>query len=64
MKKNIGSVDRIIRFALGIALIAAGAVLAGKGLWWLALVGLVPLGTAFIRVCPLYLPLKINTGAK
>jgi len=61
--KNIGSTDRAIRFILGIALIAAGVILqitVGR-LWWLALIGLVPIFTASIRTCPLYLPFRIST---
>lgn len=64
MIKNIGNIDRIIRFALGGALVVAGAVLAGSGLWWLGIIGLILAGTAFVRVCPLYLPFGINTGKK
>lgn len=64
MKKNVGNVDRIVRFVLGGALVAAGIALAGSGLWWLAIIGLVFAGTAFVRVCPLYLPFGIDTGKK
>ena len=62
--KNIGRTDRVIRFILGIGLIAAGVILQltiGR-LWWLALISVVPFLTASIRTCPLYLPFRINTN--
>jgi len=62
MTKNVGTIDRIVRFVLGAALVVAGLVFAGKGLWWLAIVGAVFVATAAIRVCPLYMPLHINTS--
>ena len=68
---NIGSVDRLLRFALGALLLlatvvppAAGA-LDGLGLWkWaVAAVGVVLLGTAAFRICPAYWLLGIRTCA-
>ncbi len=44
MTKNIGNTDRMIRFTLGVILLAAGAALqitTGK-FWWLALISAVP----------------------
>ncbi len=64
MKKNVGNVDRVVRAIAGLALAAAGLVFAGSGLWWLAIVGGVLLATAAVRVCPLYLPLHIDTSGK
>jgi hypothetical protein len=64
--KNVGKTDKTIRLIAGILLIAAGIVLqltAGR-FWWLALPGIVFAGTGLISFCPLYLPLKINTGKK
>ncbi len=60
MKMNIGIEDRWVRVALGLVVIAAGVYLQS---WW-GLVGLVPLGTAAIRVCPLYLPFGLSTIRK
>ena len=57
MKANIGSVDRNVRIVLGLAVIAAGLVAHS----WLGVIGLVLLGTAAIRTCPLYLPFGIST---
>ncbi len=58
MKANIGNVDRLIRGVVGLALIAA-TLTGAIGLWgWL---GLVPLATALVRVCPAYLPFGLST---
>src|SRR5512132_1369595 len=53
MKANVGSVDRIIRIALGLALLALIGVLDGE-LRWLGLIGLVPLLTGVVGWCPAY----------
>jgi uncharacterized membrane protein len=64
--KNMGSLDRIIRLIIGVALIAAGVILqlSTGGFWWLALIGAVPVITASISTCPLYYPFGINTMGK
>lgn len=58
MKSNVGGIDRILRIALGIALIAL--TLTGTiGLWgW---IGVVPLATAAMGSCPLYTLLGFST---
>ncbi len=60
MKPNVGTIDRIVRIAIGLALIAA--TLTGYiGVWgW---IGLVPLATGVFRFCPAYLPLGLTTCA-
>ncbi len=60
MKKNVGSVDKIIRIILGVVIIAYGVI---ESSWW-GLIGLVPLLTAFMGFCPLYAPFKISTDKK
>lgn len=57
MKANVGSVDRTIRIVAGLAILAAGVYFKS---WW-GLVGLVPLATATLRLCPAYLPFGIST---
>jgi hypothetical protein len=58
MTRNVGSIDRILRIVLGLALIAltlTGAI----GVWgW---IGLVPLATAAMGFCPLYTVLGFST---
>lgn len=57
MKANIGSIDRNVRIALGLAIIVGGLVAHS----WLGVIGIVPLGTAAIGTCPLYLAFGIST---
>lgn len=57
MKKNVGGADRIIRFIIGAIIIVWGIVAQS---WW-GLIGIVPIFTATINWCPLYLPFGIST---
>ena len=60
-KTNIGSVDSILRIVVGLALIALVFV-GPKTLWgWL---GIIPLATGFLRTCPLYSLIGVNTCGK
>ncbi len=58
---NVGSVDRLLRIILGVVLIAL--VFVGPQTPW-GWIGVVPLVTGFLRTCPLYSLLGINTCAK
>ena len=58
MKKNIGSVDKTVRIILGVVIIALG--LYYQSLW--GLIGLLPLLTSLVGICPLYLPFGISTN--
>ena len=58
MKTNVGTVDRVLRIVLGLALIALAAT--GTVGWW-GYLGVVPLATALFRFCPAYPLLGINT---
>ncbi len=55
--QNVGSADRIVRIVAGVALIGAGLYFKS---WWGA-IGVVPLLTAAIGWCPLYVPFGIRT---
>ena len=57
MEKNVGTVDRVIRVVLGLAIIGAGVYYQS---WW-GVIGIVPLATAAIGWCPVYLPFKMST---
>jgi O-antigen ligase len=58
MTKNIGNIERIVRFAAGLVLIALAATNT-VGVWgWL---GVVPLATGLIGWCPPYSLMGINT---
>ncbi|MCF8335004.1 MAG: DUF2892 domain-containing protein [Bacteroidales bacterium] len=57
MKKNIGKTDKVIRIILGLVIGAVGIYFQS---WW-GLLGLIPLVTAFVGTCALYLPFGIST---
>ena len=57
MTANVGGIDRILRYLLGLALLGAGLYFKS---WW-GLVGLGPILTATFRFCPAYLPLGLST---
>jgi hypothetical protein len=57
MKKNVGSPDQIVRYIVGAAIIGAGIYFKT---WW-GLVGIVPIVTALMGVCPAYNLIGINT---
>lgn len=57
MKKNIGNSDRTIRLILGSIIVIVGVVYGS----WLGLIGLVPILTALVGWCPLYVPFGIST---
>lgn len=61
MSTNMGSADRIIRAIVGIVLLAL--VFVGPQTPW-GWIGVVPLGTALMGVCPLYSILGIKTCKK
>lgn len=61
MQINVGGLDRIIRFIVGLALLSM--LFLGSGSWrWVGLVGIVPLLTALMRYCPLYTVFRVNTA--
>lgn len=57
-RANVGGIDRVLRIVLGIVLIAL--VFVGPKTPW-GWVGLVPLLTGFLRTCPLYSLIGLNT---
>ena len=60
MNANVGRIDKWIRIALGLGLIAWAA--SGGPAW--AWIGVVPLATGLFKFCPLYRVLGINTCAR
>ncbi|NEX15575.1 MAG: DUF2892 domain-containing protein [Halochromatium sp.] len=56
--KNVGQTDRNIRYAAAGVLVLI-SILGGP--WWLSLVGLVLLATAYLGTCAAYMPLGIDT---
>ncbi len=66
MKKNMGTIDKVIRILIALVLIGlyfAGVISGTIGIVLLVLSG-VFIFTSFISFCPLYWPFGINTGAK
>ena len=56
MKKNVGTIDRVIRILVGVVLIAY-AIPVGfpvTGWNWVGWIGVVPILTAVFSNCPLY----------
>ena len=60
MKVNTGKIDRTVRVIIGVGMAVVGIYFKS---WW-GLIGLIPLFTAALGFCPLYVPLKINTCKK
>lgn len=58
MKTNEGNLDRAVRVVAGLALIGLAAT-GTVGLW--GYIGVVPLLTGAVGMCPLYSVLGINT---
>ena len=63
MRPNVGNTDRIIRAVLGVVLLSLLFVLDGN-IRWVGLLGLVMLGTAAIRFCPVYPLIGLDTCEK
>jgi len=58
MQANVGTIDRILRIVIGLVLIGLAAT--GRiGIWgW---IGVLPLLTGIVRVCPAYSILGVKT---
>lgn len=63
---NLGTTDRIVRVVAGIAILALGwgGFVTGTPGLVLKIAGFVPLATALVGFCPLYLPLGLSTRGK
>jgi len=57
MRRNIGTTDKIIRVLAGLAILVLGIALKS---WW-GVIGVLPVLTAFVGICPAYLPFGIST---
>ena len=60
MTQNIGSIDRILRILVGIALLVWGFVLSQPFNYW-GLIGVIPLFTGLVGWCPAYSLIGIKT---
>ncbi len=66
MKKNVGTVDRVVRIAVAIAVLVLFLthVISGPVAIVLGVIAAVFVVTSFVGVCPLYIPLELSTAAK
>lgn len=63
MKRNVGSIDRVLRVIVGVVLVVVGfAVMDGSAGIVVGVIGLIPLVTGLIGWCPLYLLFKKSPG--
>ena len=66
MKKNMGTVDRVVRILAAIVIVGlylAGQI-SGTAAVVLGIFAVVFVATSAVGTCPLYLPLKIDTRGK
>jgi Na+(H+)/acetate symporter ActP len=66
MKKNMGTIDRIIRILLAIVVVILymTSSITGVAAIILGILAIVFIITSMIGFCPLYLPFKISTIGK
>jgi uncharacterized MAPEG superfamily protein len=66
MKKNMGSIDKVIRILVAVVFVALYfmEVVTGTLGIILLVLAVVFVLTSFISFCPLYMPFGINTSAK
>jgi hypothetical protein len=64
MRPNMGTLDRVIRIAVGLGLLAFALRIGfpETGWNWLGWIGVVLILTALVRFCPAYPILGIRTG--
>lgn len=60
-KKNVGSLDRILRFVVGAGLLVAFFMMPDASYRYWLLIGIIPLATSLMSSCPLYSILGLNT---
>ena len=65
-EKNVGTIDRVVRIIVGIALLAGFALnmVAAPLSYLVVLIGLIALVTGFIGTCPAYSLIGITTLKK
>jgi hypothetical protein len=60
MKANVGSIDRVLRIVVGVALLSMLVLVEGNAKY-IGLAGLVLIGTAIFSFCPIYAVLGLKT---
>jgi hypothetical protein len=62
MKRNMGTIDRVVRAIIGIVMLGVGfGVLSGGAGIAVGVIGAVLFATSLIRWCPLYVPFRFST---
>jgi hypothetical protein len=66
MKKNMGTIDKVIRILIAIVFVALYFTNVVTGVWGIILLVLaaVFVATSLVSFCPLYLPFGFNTDKK
>ena len=66
MKKNMGTIDRVVRIlgAIAVLVLYLTHTIAGPVAIVLGVIAAVLVLTSFVGVCPLYIPLKLSTAQK
>lgn len=60
-KKNVGTIDRVVRIIIGLAAIGLFFYLPDSAWRWWLLIGVVPLVTGLVGTCPIYSVLGLST---
>ncbi|MHB1109655.1 MAG: YgaP family membrane protein [Devosia sp.] len=60
-KKNVGTIDRVVRVIIGLAAIGLFFYLPDVAWRWWLLIGVVPLVTGAVGTCPIYSVLGLST---
>jgi len=68
MEKNVGSIDKILRIIIGLVLVGYAlaptlGLMPATGYNVYGWVGVIPLGTALLGICPLYSIIGLKTCA-
>ncbi|MCB1783129.1 MAG: DUF2892 domain-containing protein [Alphaproteobacteria bacterium] len=61
MKKNVGKTDAALRVVVGLVLLSLLFILDGSAKY-LGLIGIVPIATALMGICPAYYLIGVNTS--
>ncbi len=60
MQKNVGPIERIIRIGVGAGLLTMAYFNQGTYLFWVGMIGIVPIITGIMQWCPANLILGIK----